>query len=60
MKTLVCLMCEMGLGLLDAMYGPMLLRLQQQVHTEFGNISYVVTARGLGHVLGCLVCEYYY
>ena len=56
-QTLAVLSCELALGLLDAIIGPCLLDLQQQVHTDLATASYIVIVRAGGYIMGCLVCE---
>lgn len=56
-KTIAILMFELAYGLLNAIYGPVLLDLMTQVKADLQTIVYVVTARGAGHAAGCLICE---
>lgn len=57
LKTTVLIASYVGLGLFSGVVGPTLLDLRQQVSASFATISYVPTARGAGHAIGCLVSE---
>lgn len=57
LETMVILLCELSLGMVNGIIGPSLLDLVDQVHTDLETIPYIVTARAVGHVTGCLVCE---
>lgn len=58
LKFLVLMSCCLGSGLNFAILGPSLLDLKLQVDSTTSGISFLLTARALGAIIGASVCEY--
>jgi sugar phosphate permease len=53
--SIVMLLCELSLGVLNSIIGPSLIDLQQQVKADPITISTLVTGRAAGHLVGVIV-----
>ena len=57
-QTSAVMMGFLALGMSQGIRGPTLLDLSHQVNVTVSRITYTMTARSIGHALGCLVSEY--
>ena len=57
LKTLVHLCCFLSVGMSLMIVGPTLLDLRQQVQTSLTAISFTLTCRSAGYVIGSLASE---
>ena len=57
LKTLTLYTSTLTAAILNAIVGPCLLDLRQQVKTDVRTVSFSLTAGGFGHVIGALAGE---